>query len=92
MRMLFIVPLLAVGAYLQGCSLLEPMQDAAAGETTTTTVVEYRDKIVKVAKPSEDTTVRLIQVLDAAGCDFRGVQITDGTNRKNSSTLTVACK
>jgi hypothetical protein len=84
--------MLAIGSFLQGCSALGLTQDAASSPTEPT--IEYRTKTVTVEVPSDDeaTTVRLIQVLDAAGCDFAGVQITEGTNRKNSSTLTVGCK
>ena len=77
--------------FLSGCSAFGGMQDAITAPAAAPQVVTIT-KTVQVAKPSEDTTVRLIQVLDAAGCDFSGVQITEANARKGSSTLTVACK
>ena len=39
-----------------------------------------------------DATSTLIHLLDAAGCDFAGVRITEGVVRKGSQTLDVGCK
>ena len=91
MRNLAIIALLGAAAYLQGCSALGLTQEAealppAAPRTVTIT------KTIEVPSTSENTTVRLIQVLDAAGCDFAALQITEGTSRKNSATVAIACK
>ena len=81
---------LFIGAmFLQGCSAFGEVQEATPAETPNVVTIT---KTVEVAKPSEKTTVRLLEVLDAAGCDFQGVQITEDKVRKGSSTLTVACK
>ncbi len=88
-RILPTVAIVGAALYLSGCAALglEPITDSAP---------EAAPKVVTitrtVTKPSEDTTVRLIEVLDAAGCDFRGVAISEGAARKGSSTLQVQCK
>ena len=91
MRNLAIIALLSAVAYLQGCSALGLTQEAEVSPTPAPRTITVT-KTVEVPSTGEATTVRLIQVLDAAGCDFQAVQITEGTSRKNIATVAIACK
>ena len=47
---------------------------------------------VRVPASAVTPTAVLLQLLDVAGCDFAAIQMTEGTTRKGSSTLAIACK
>jgi hypothetical protein len=73
--------------FLHGCAgrTIEPATiDATPEESTPVTI----DK----SRPDPSVTIRLIDRLDAAGCDFTGVTITEGVHRKQSLTTQILCR
>jgi hypothetical protein len=47
---------------------------------------------ISVVPATMGNTATLIHLLDAAGCDFQGLNVSSNLTRKNSSTLAIACK
>lgn len=64
----------------------------APAATSETPWTDLTRTIQAATVPTTVPTGTLIQVLDAAGCDFLRVQTTEGVARKGSSTLTISCK
>lgn len=50
------------------------------------------DKAIPVVPVTMNNTATLIRVMDAAGCDFQGLTVTENVDRKGSSTLDIGCK
>lgn len=81
------IAIFGAAVYLQGCTGVQN-QDAFTEREQPAEV----NTVVEVPSTTEHSTIRLIEVLDNAGCDFSGVSITETTVRKGSSTLSVGCK
>jgi hypothetical protein len=48
--------------------------------------------VVQEPATTVSPTSVLIKQLDIAGCDFKGLALSEGTLRKGSSTLMIECK
>ena len=64
--------------------------DVVPGSVSTDALVKAPANTVTPKDANE--TLRLMQYLDAAGCDFATVEIADNTERKGSSIISVGCK
>lgn len=89
--------LLTMTLMMSGCSVFSPLTESDTNESVTSapTVVPVSEvRVVQVRAPVNGVTRTdaLIMRLDAAGCDFSGVRITEGIVRKGSGTLQIGCK
>lgn len=82
----------SIGRLTSGVIILAVLLTGCTSLAPTKKVVTPAIEVPPAPKAEDSATATLIQVLDAAGCDFAGVRLSENLARKGSATLQIGCK